>query len=680
MNETTYWKPKSGFDIKSFFSKFKLPTFKFNGFKFGKSSTTPSSSMSMKPKRDLKTLYKRLGVAGVITIAVLGVLVLSVFFLIVKPAYAVLGPINKLKADSNALGEAFKKQDLDGVKASLETLKVDFNDLRASRDANFGWAKGFSLTKDYYSDSEHFITAGLDGVDAISEFVNVVQPFADAAGFKSQANVEVTDPNAGSGLAEAVAGWVKVMPEVASKMDPVIEKVDKVGEELQQVDANRYPENIGGVAIKSNIEAAQQYLSKAKDYGPDIKAALTVIPSVLGVGAEKRYAIIMQNDYELRPTGGFWTNYATFRIKDAALNSDFTSKDMYSIDQIISTTDTIYTSPFLPPTPPYAQFLKVEHTYARDSNFSPDYVTSVDAWMKYYNKAHLIAPLEAKPINGVFAMDTHVIRELLKITGPVTVGGTTFDSDSAVLELEKIASLELREQQNRKKVLGDVMEAMLINMYKSERNLWPKFIETAIKLAIEKHAQGYVFDNADAQKLLEKYNFGGRIMPYDRGDYSFVVSTNLAGNKNNAFVTKSVVHNITQENGKVLHEVVINYVFGDPQPGYEPLVSQYAEWVRVYAPAGSKLVSVDGSDATTSADTGEELGKVYFAGHITLPPHESKTIKFKYEIPNTLITDKAYNLYLQKQAGTNNDKHTVNVKGKTQEAELITDKELNFKF
>ncbi len=519
------------------------------------------------------------------------------------------------------------------------------------------------------------------GVEAIQEFVKVVEPFQEATGFKKKEDVVVNDPNAPSGLADAIAQWVAIMPEVADKMDPVIEKVDNVGTELEKVDAKRYPENFRGVAIRSNILAAQQYLTQASEYGPDIKSALVIIPSLLGVGtAEKRYAIIMQNNVELRATGGFWTNYATFKIKDAKLNSDFSSKDMYSLDEIIGTTDTAWTSPWKPPFPPYKQFLKTEHTYARDANFSPDYITAVDEWMWYYKKVGTIVPAEAKPINGVFAIDTEVVKKLLEVTGPVTVGGYTYDSNNVVLELEKQASLTLKEQQGRKRVLGDLMEEMLINMYKSESNLWPKFIETALNLAVEKHVLMYVFDDPKGQALLEKYNFAGRIFPYDKGDFSYIVSSNLGGDKTNLFITKDVVHNVAQENGKWIHDVSINYTYNPIPAGWEPLRATYRDWVRVYAPAGSTLISIDGSEATTESDKGEERGKVYFAGYTTVEPDSKKTIRFKYQIPDSLVTDKSYNIYLQKQPGTFTDKHTVNIKGKTQSAELKLDKELKFTF
>ena len=666
----SFWKP-GGFD--SILKKFKKE-------KSYSTTSVPSSRPPLKERFDLQKLKAKLGVPGLIVVSVFAILSIVFLFMVVRPSYKVFAQVKVINEDVRLFEEALKNQDLEAVKGTLEKGKNDIAYFRDVRDkGGFGWTRNFAFTKDYYSDSEHFINAGLILVDGLSEFVVVVDPFTEAAGFKKKVNVEVVDPNAGSGLAEAIAAWVRVMPEVADKMDGVIEKIDMVGEEVSSVDPNRYPESLSGFPIKSNIEAAQQYLARASEFGPDIKAALTIIPPMLGVGgAEKRYAIIMQNEAEIRATGGFWTSFATFKVKNATLSSDFTTNDMYSIDLYISYTDTPWTQPWPLPTAPYRDFLKVEHTWGRDANFSPDYPTSVDYWLTFYQKAAYAGHPSAKPLNGVFAMDTKVLSELLKVTGPVSVNGFTYDSESVVLELEKLASLTLAEQAGRKKVLGDVMEEMLFNMYRSERNLWPKFIETAVRLAIEKDILVYVLDDPKAQELLDKYNFSGRIINTNTGDYSYVVSTNLAGDKTNFFVNKAVDHKIFKESDRWVHEVTIDYSYGQPKPGYEAFANTYRDWVRVYAPAGSTLISLEGSDATTSEDLGEERGKVYFAGHITLPPNEQRTIKFKYEIPASLTANGTYKLYLQKQPGTLMDKHTVTINGKTQTAELVTDKELTF--
>ena len=662
MIETKFWKP-SGPGLSS---RFRFASLKKDG-----SMSDTDMNGKINSNFNAKSLFKGLGVGSGIIFILLGAAALLLFLFIIKPSYALISGVNELKSDVNALKESVKNRDLVSLNESLNKTEKDLNSLRKSRESNFGWAKSFPLTKSYYSDSEHFINAGLHGVKAGRELSKTIEPFADAVGLRVSKEEKVVEQE---GLMEAFQSWISVMPAVADNLDGVILELGEVGKELSYVDASKYPKEIKDVEIRLTIETSQKTLTKLNEYAPDIKKALTLIPSLLGVGTgEKRYAIIMQNNAEIRATGGFWTNYATFKLNNGLLSSDFSSKDMYSIDFILQPLDAIIDFPDVPPA--YGKYLKVERMFARDANVSPDYPTAIQRFLYYYNLASRQAPWEVKQVDGFFAIDTNVIKELLQVTGPVTVNGVTYTSDNVVLELEKIASLSLQEQSGRKKVLGDLMEGMLQNVFKSDKNLWSKLIDKGIDLLGRKHVIAYLFDK-DGQALLEKYNFAGSIVDPVAGDFSYVVSTNLGGDKTNLFVTKVVSHNFAKENGVLVDTVKLKYTYNKASEEYAPLIKVYRDWIRVYAPADSKLISLSGSE-DTSLPGGDERGKTYFSGFITLAPYETKEVTFKYSIPGTSIKDNIYNLYIEKQPGIDTEKHTVTVNGKTQEFELKKDKKVS---
>lgn len=590
----------------------------------------------------------------------------ALYFFVVRPAYSLIANVNELKEDARQIQEAAGQRDLVTLEKLFDETEQDLRQLRVDRDEKIAWANNYKFSKPYYEDSEHFIEAGLHILDAGREAIVLMKPFADAGGFKVEADQEVEE----TGLAEAFATWVGIMPQIAADSDVVLEKLALAGGELSQVDASRYPEEFRGVAVRDAIVTAQKGLTQLNDAAPDIKDALTIIPPLLGVGGEeKRYMILFQNDKELRPTGGFWTYVSTFKLSNGLLSSDFTSNGTYNVDFTLDAIDSYYTFPKVPAA--YENHLKVERMFARDANISPDLPTSVDQFNVFWD---LAIPLnrDFKPVDGVFTIDTRVLEELLEITGPVTLNGITYTSDTVTLELEKIASLALKEQANRKRILGDLMEEMLINVFESERNVWPQLVEKGIDLANRKHVQGYLYDEA-GQKLLEKYNYGGRIVDPVEGDYAFVVSTNLGGGKTNGwFVNKEVTHELTQENGRWLRTTKVKFNYGEKDPAYDPFIQIYQDWVRLYVPLGSELVSVEGSQ--DESGTGEENNKTYFHGYITLNQGETKELTFKYYLPDGVVgTDGTYNLYLQKQSGIDKEKHFVTVNGNTTEVLLSTD-------
>jgi hypothetical protein len=617
---------------------------------------------------------KKLGTTGAILLGILVALMVPVYIFIARPASILISAAKNLKDDKNAIVKAVSERDLVALDKALTVTENNLKDLQSRKNSSFGWAKNLKIFKlnEFYADSESFINAGLYALQAMREMEKVVLPFADAAGLKVKEDQQVTQQ---TGLMEAFQSWVSLMPQVAGQMDGVIAAVSKIGDEMAGIDTTKYPVKIKGFQVRANIEFLKNNLSKSDDYAPDVKQALTIFPRVLGVGtATKRYMIIMQNDKELRPTGGFMTNYATFKIQNALLQSDFTSKDMYSIDLALETLDRLgYDFPDAPA--PYMKYLKVEKWFTRDMNYSPDFPSSMDQFLKFYTMAGRYS-YEIKPVDGIIAIDTDVVKELLAVTGPVTLNGVTYNSDNVVLELERIASLVLREQTNRKGVLGNLMQQMLINVFESDKNLWSTLIDKGVALALQKHIQVYLFDT-EAQSLVEKYGFAGRIKDPVKGDYSMVVSTNLGGDKTNWFVTKDVNQKIEKSGEKWLRTVSITYTYPQPSQDYAPFIVGFKDWVRVYAPLGSEFISVDGTEDGTSTDS--ERGKTWFSGYLELTPGNTKTLVFKYYLPANIITNGMWDVTLQKQAGITEENYKFVSPSQTKELKLSQDTQVSVK-
>lgn len=667
-NKFSNWKPKSGSGLPSFnkssFSNSQSSSFKFgnkdknnsNGNSFGIKNNAPKSKLSGIVIKSLSIFF-----------GVLLFLTVVVYFVVVRPVLSLTQSITTIQNDANNVSKALiTDRDLVAYDENLKKLELDVKNLRNERDSKIGHLKNFPVIKDYYSDTDYFINTALKLVEGGKEIRPIVEPFADALGMKISKDQEVKK----IGFADAVAQWITVMPEIAVKLDPVIVKLEEAGKELNKVDAKKYNINILGLYKRDYSGAillAQKTLSESRNNGDDIKEALAKFPKVLGVGTgEKRYMIIMQNDAEIRATGGFWTNFATFKVQNALLTSDFTSKDMYSIDITLDAIDKYYTFPTAPES--YKRFLKVERLFARDANISPDFPTAVDKFNLYYNLAAKVAPNEYKPIDGYIAINTEVVKEFIEITGAVNVNGVTFSKDNVVLELEKIASLNLAQQAGRKKVLGDLMEAMLKNVFESESFLWSQLIEKGVDLMNRKQILVFLND-PEAQKLIEKYGYAGRIVDPVPGDYSFFVSTNLGGDKTNLFVTREISHTLAKENNRWVRTTKVKYSYPRPTAEYIDFVKRYQDWFRLYVPEGSEFISMKGNEVEVVYQD-KERGKQYFGGFLTLAPEETKEVEIKYYLPSNVIKNGKYTLYVQKQSGQGPEKYDFTINGKKQEFEI----------
>src|SRR5690606_8414547 len=115
----------------------------------------------------------------------------------------------------------------------------------------------------------------------------------------------------------------------------------------------------------------------------------------------------------------------------------------------------------------------------RDMNTSPDFKVSMDQFLENYKTIRG----EPQDIDGIIALDTHVLTELLTVLGPVEVPGYgTFSAEispacdcpqvvHALSEIITRPTPYLRE--DRKGILGPMMRAILTKSYGAPRQQWP---------------------------------------------------------------------------------------------------------------------------------------------------------------------------------------------------------------
>src|SRR5205823_6626239 len=135
--------------------------------------------------------------------------------------------------------------------------------------------------------------------------------------------------------------------------------------------------------------------------------------------------------------------------------------------------------------------------------------------------------------DGIIAVDTHVIQDVLDVTGPVKVAGypQEFTKDNVLGLLMAYTDYVQAGKNDRKALLGDLMGTVLHFVSDFGRDKMQPLLNTSITLLNEKHILIYLFD-PQAQSAIEKLNWAGRIKEYD-GDYLYVNDANFASGKAN---------------------------------------------------------------------------------------------------------------------------------------------------
>lgn len=432
---------------------------------------------------------------------------------------------------------------------------------------------------------------------------------------------------------------------------------------------------MGGRNLRSQIETAKNFIIGANLAVTQAKPALEVAPSALGDPTPKTYLILFQNDKELRATGGFLTAYAFIRLDQGHL-SETESNDIYTLDTELLQVCEHEICPLTPPAPivaylPEANGKPRTAWSMRDSNLSPDLPTAMQQFESMYK---LLG--KGLPFDGVITIDTQVVENLISITGPVSVFGTTYSADTdkrcncpnVIYELENYSENVEQGSADRKAVLGALMQQILGKVLASSTQNLPEFINAAAQLASGKHMMFYMHDPT-VENALAQLNWTGQINQTN-GDYLAINDSNFAGGKSNLYVTENVSLNIDKSSGK--HTLTIKY--DNPQVYNTWLNAINRDYFRVYVPEGSTLVSSKGSQVPVG--TASELGKTYFDGFIQVRPQNSLTVTLTYTTPT--FSGSKYPLLIQKQPGTKDFQYNIQVGGSSKGFLLSQDQNLSF--
>lgn len=626
--------------------------------------TTPVASMRVNlPKKKLAKIF---------------LVLLSLFVVI---AIAIILPAKKIYSDvtvtyqlARQTYEAVKNQDINAANDNLKKTKESLLVTQKSFGA-LAWTRFIPFFGGYWRDGDHLIKAGLAGLEAGEISLEAIIPYADLLGLKGQSTFVSKSTD------ERIQTAVATMDKLTPKIGELAGKLEIINKEIKDISPNRYPTSLGKFAPQSQISKFKTTVEEITDLFISARPLLEIAPTLLGEKEAKRYLVLFQNDKELRSTGGFITAYAVFKLDKGKMVVE-RADDIYKLDDA-------KTKKF--PAPP--EILKyhknVYYWQLRDTNISPDFVTSMKNFEELYQSVS--GKVE---YDGIVAVDTHVLVEAMKILGPIPAYNTNFTIDpdkrcngcpQVIYELEAFADQPVGYAKgSRKDIIGVLLyQIMQKALGVSPGQYWGQLFQMGLKEIQEKHILVYMHDES-AQKGVEAFNMAGRIKDYD-GDYLHINDTNFAGAKSNMFVQHFVKQEIQVEgDGSVTKTITIDYKNPAPpsdcglESGGLCLNGLLRNWLRVYVPKGSQLIEFKGSEMDVV--TKEDLGKTVFEGFLVVRPLASAQIVVKYKLPLRVEKGKEYKLLIQKQPGTEGHEYTVVVNGKEiDKFPLKTDKELKFK-
>jgi hypothetical protein len=424
---------------------------------------------------------------------------------------------------------------------------------------------------------------------------------------------------------------------------------------------------LGSLSVVSKVS---KFLPLEADTKKELEAVKHLADVLLSKdGVQRTYLVLLQNNYELRPGGGFLGQYAIVKVKDGAVLSTFV-EDANLLDQRIT----------VKITPPYplTRKLQLKRWKMRDSNFSPDFPTNAQKAEYFYRLAG-----GGQKFDGVIAINANVFDHALAITGPVTPAGysTTFKAEDGALKLEEVVEkaylgddVAAELKQNRKAIMK-VLAVEMVKRLTTVDNI-PKMIEFAHRELGEKNIMLYFKDTA-LQNIVAGVKWDGTVNTDWTNDYLMLVDANLGALKSDYFIDRRVNYEVDFTGEKPTATLTHTYkhraTYGDWR------TSDYHTYLRAYVPKGAKLLE---RQLVSYPLTDEGFNKTYFGVFVDAVMNHETPGMIKYELPDA-IKEEGYQLMLQKQSGVGTTPVTITIKRKngtviTQSVELKKDLVLSF--
>lgn len=373
---------------------------------------------------------------------------------------------------------------------------------------------------------------------------------------------------------------------------------------------------------------------------------------------EKTFLILFQNNLEIRPGGGFIGSFGILKIKNGAVES-LQIHDSGIFDGRVPKT---VAAPY-----PMGETLNIKSMQLRDSNWSPDFPTNATAAENFYYLGQ-----GQEKFDGVVAVNANVLTSFLKATGPISVAGYpgTYGDADAVYNLEYQVEKAYVDQNIpfalRKSILNDLAQAILRKVTTLDMAGKIKLAEIIYDNLNKKDIQ-LSFKEAALEQQSEKAGWAGEADQKWKQDYLMAVDANLGAFKSDYYVKRSLDYTVDLTGETP--EAVLRITYNHTAKQKDFMTKDYLSYLRVYAPAGSWLVSSKNFDGPRYAT---ELGKQVFGAIVTVPIGTSKTVELDYTLPKDVAQN--YNLMMQKQSGINDEPaavHVINSNSETKDYNLV---------
>lgn len=604
--------------------------------------------------KELFSNHKKLSIFLLITLFICFLL----YYYLIQPSLLLYGKSKTLQRDLRPIISALSRHDLETLDFELKYFRTQVVEIRNAAN-KIGVLSPLPLVGPYAQDLKNTSEAALESYDTIIQMTYFLLPLLPNINFSGWRNDSLINTQT-----LKVSEVSKLLPSISTELSRYKKNLESISQKLMTIDENRYPEYFRGRPIRKYVTRLRDLSSLVNKYFDDVTEILALVPKIIGTNGPKNYLVIVQNDKEIRPSGGLLGGYAFLSMENGNFKL-IKSGDVSFLDKDM-TRARLQSPEFI------THFLGSGSLYLKDANYSPDFKKSAQTIREIWLSTEKPFDLE-----GVVVIDTQFLKSLIDTLGEIKLeNGESINSGNVESVLDNFFLLignQSAESRKYKDLTSILLNELLKKTFAFGTYNTNTLLQKVLKAGAGKHIIIYS-TNEVLQSLVEKYKLSGLIKNYN-GDYLLVNDAIFSPRRSNWKINQNVTK-VTKINGDNLeNELKIEFEI-QPEIG-SPTDTGNIHYVRIYVPKGSKLTSSDGTLEKISES--EDLEKTVFAAVIKLEPNVKKILTLNYNSPKPKFDAEQYKLLIQKQPGTGDFKYTIKINDQFQEFNLSEDREIQVK-
>ncbi len=348
--------------------------------------------------------------------------------------------------------------------------------------------------------------------------------------------------------------------------------------------------------------------------------------NAVGFLSDKTYLLILQDNGELRDTGGTISCMGLLTMRDGAVKG---------LQVWYSSTGQTNAIVRIHEPQSFIWFFGTENVKLYAANVQYDFASFAPFMMSsFYN-------VTGRHVDGIIAVDFTALKEFLKLTGPISVSDNILTSRN-VADIMYYYSVQSKDELTN--LLSELGLAIARTIQDSSLPLKVAFFSTARQLVSEKHLQFYV--PGDSGDFIQRA-FGGTSIP-PQADFVSVVDYNLGAGKADPGIHRSIDSHVEiLANGSTISRLTVTWTNNDWW--------DYNVFTTVLIPAKAEV-----TEASHHAQTFEGPLKARgpdftaLSARVVVPANGTCSVTYTYTQPRNVHGNglgQHYDLYIQKQAG-----------------------------